>query len=46
MVYVGQNRVPIPKFDPKIIDKYTKLNIEGKLPHIVESSKFNPNAVK
>ena len=38
--------MPIPKFDPKIIDKFTKLNIEGKLPHIVESSKFNPSVVK
>ena len=30
----------------KVIEKYNKLNMEGKLPHIVESSHFNPEAVK
>ena len=29
VVYVGQNQVAIPKFDPEIIDKYNKLNIDG-----------------
>ena len=46
MVLVGQNKVAIPKFDPAIIDKFNKLNIEGKLPHIVETNKFDPHAVK
>jgi hypothetical protein len=43
---VGKNGVKIPKFDCKVIEKYNKLNMEGKLPHIVESSHFNPEAVK
>ena len=28
-VFVGQNKVEIPKFDLKIIEKYNKLNIDG-----------------
>ena len=46
VVFVGQNKIAIPKFDPSIIEKYNKLNIEGKLPHIVETSKFDAAAVK
>ena len=46
VTYVGRKRVAIPKFDPVIIEKFNKLNIEGKLPHIVETNKFNPDAVK
>ena len=46
VVFVGQNKVAIPKLDPVIIEKFTKLNIEGKLPHIVETTKFDPDAVK
>ena len=46
VVLVGHNRVPIPKFDPLIIEKYNQLNIEGKLPHIVETNKFDPDCVK
>ena len=43
---MGQNKIAIPKFDPDVIEKYNKLNIEGKLPHIVETNKFDPEAVK
>lgn len=43
---MGQNKIAIPKFDPDVIEKYNKLNIEGKLPHIVETNKFDPLAVK
>ena len=46
VVFVGHNKVAIPKFDPAVIEKYNKLNIEGKLPHIVETNKFDPEAVK
>ena len=46
MILVGHNQVPVPKFDPATIEKYNKLNMEGKLPHIVETSHFNPDAVK
>ena len=46
VVVVGKNGVKIPKFDCKVIEKYNKLNMEGKLPHIVETSHFNPEAVK
>ena len=46
VILVGHNRVPIPKFDPLIIEKYNQLNIEGKLPHIVETNKFDPECVK
>ena len=42
MVYVGPNNdIPLPKFDPKIIEKYNNLNIQGKLPQVVESE-YNP----
>ena len=46
MVLVGHNKVPVPKFDIDTIEKYNKLNMEGKLPHIVETNHFNPDAVK
>ena len=46
VVFVGHNKIAIPKFDPQVIEKYNKLNIEGKLPHIVETNKFDPEAVK
>ena len=46
LVYVSRNNVPIPKLDKDIIDKYNQLNIEGKLPHIVETNHFDPVAVK
>ena len=29
-----------------MIEKFNKLNIEGKLPHIVETNKFDASAVK
>lgn len=45
-IEVGPNKVQIPVFDQAVIDKYNKLNIEGKLPHIVESNHFNPESVK
>ena len=45
-IEVGPNKIKIPVFDQAIIDKYNKLNIEGKLPHIVESNHFNAEAVK
>ena len=36
----------MPKFDIKTIEKYNKLNMEGKLPHIVETNHFDPDLVK
>ena len=46
MVLVGHNQVPVPKFDINTIEKYNKLNMEGKLPHIVETNHFDPELVK
>lgn len=46
VVLVGRNQVAIPKFDMKVLHKYTKMNIEGKLPEIIETDKFDPEKCK